>query len=180
MKFPWFSPDLQGNLPPQYTDCKARGGGAARCLMGEDSRAEGHSYLPREGAWFQVQAQVLLMPRQPSPYKKSTPSKCGPVQPQGKMVWRFLKNENHHMLQQAHSWARIPRKPYSRKVHAPQCPQQDYSQQPGQGSRPKVHRQRDGWRGRGTYTPWNTTHHERERTNATRTNTGVTRDDYTK
>ena len=42
------------------------------------------------------------------------------------------QKQSYPMIQQFHSWAYIPTKPYIKKIHAPLCAQQHFSQQPRQ------------------------------------------------
>ena len=52
------------------------------------------------------------------------------VQPLQKTVWRFLRklNTNYHVTQQSPSWAYIRTKLLFKKIHAPLCSLQHYSQ----------------------------------------------------
>ena len=49
------------------------------------------------------------------------------------------------MTQQSHSWAYIQRKRQLEKIHAPQCSQQHYLQQPRHGNKLNVHQKRNGY-----------------------------------
>ena len=78
---------------------------------------------------------------------------CKMVQPGGKTVWRFFRRLN---IELPHDPA-IPLlgiyldKTTSKKIHAPLCSQQAYSQQPRHGNKLNVHQQMNGLR-RGIYT----------------------------
>ena len=50
-----------------------------------------------------------------------------------------------------HLWVCTQKKPELKKIHAPQCSQQQYSQQPSHGTNLNVHRQRNGSRRCGAY-----------------------------
>ena len=63
--------------------------------------------------------------------------------------------QNYHMTQQSHSWAYIWIKLFLKKIHAPVCSLQHYSQQPRHGNNLNVHQQMNGLRRNCIYTPWN-------------------------
>ena len=84
------------------------------------------------------------------------------------------------MIQQSHSWAYIWTKHSFKKIHAPLCSQQHYSQQPKRGNNINVHRQMNGLRRCGMYTQWNITQPSKSQTKAICNNMDGSRDSPTK
>ena len=70
------------------------------------------------------------------------------------------------MIHQTHSWAYIHAKLQFKKIHAPLCSLQQYSQYSRHGNHLDVHQQMNGLRRCDIYTQWNTTSHENEQNNA--------------
>ena len=64
---------------------------------------------------------------------------CKLVQSLWKTVWSFLRKlQNYHVIQQSHSWASIWTELQFKKMHAPLCSVQHYSQQPRHGDNLKA------------------------------------------
>ena len=68
---------------------------------------------------------------------------CKLIQLLWRIVWRFLKTLKIELLYDpaSHSQAFIWRKLWFKRIHAPQCSLQYYSQQPRHGSKVNVHQQ---------------------------------------
>ena len=83
------------------------------------------------------------------------------------------------MIQQSNFWPYIQTKLSFKKIHAPLCSLQHYSQWPTQVNNLDIHRQMSGLRC-GTYTQWNTTQPQKRQNNAICSNMDATKDSHTK